>query len=161
METKTEVKQVSLWRAEGDDCYPVIYVNASIEGNTCEYHSRWKGATPSAYTGSTMARYRKDIEQSVTDCLTRWGKSAPGSTGRSRLGYDKTDFHVVFDNGCTYEGRFDLEYGGLDDGQTFFESLRHRMKWYANESYPEWASYTKDEWESYIKKMRNTLETWN
>ena len=58
--------------------------------------------------------------------LTRMAHSAPKSGG-----YDKTDFTVTFEDGETYDGRYDLKY-------TRDESLAEHMKsflmWYAGET---------------------------
>tara|TARA_B100001758_G_C18248820_1_gene524690 strand:+ start:433 stop:897 length:465 start_codon:yes stop_codon:yes gene_type:complete len=149
--TMTKIKQISLWRAEGrsEECYPIIFVNKDVEGNEVEYEGRWKNAT------LVEERLVSDIESEVQAFLFKWGKTAPKNGG-----YDKTDFRVTWDNGFSYEGRFDMEYGGLDAGQTFIKSLKGRMDYYKDMEYPKWASYSKEEHEEWQRNMKETLADW-
>ncbi len=146
-----EIKQVSLWRAEGPnkECYPIIFVNSNIDGNKCEYHSRWEKAI------LVEERTSKNILQDVQKHLFEWGKTAPKNGG-----YDKTDFRVDFDNGFVYEGTFNMQFGGLDSGQNFTDSLRYRMTYYSNAKYPEWMSFSKEEWEEHQDNLKIILEEW-
>ena len=141
---------MSLWRAEGrpGECYPLIFVNSNIDGNKCEYHSRWAKATLVEERTST------DIKQDVHYILYDWGKTAPKSGG-----YDKTDFRVDFDNGFVYEGRFDMAFGGLDDGKNFFESLRGRLEYYSETEWKEWHG-PQAEWIEQQNTFKKILEEW-
>jgi hypothetical protein len=148
----TEIKQVSLWRGEGkaDECYPIIFVNSNIKGNSSVSYSRWKKAAAKQIVKTN------DILIDVKTHLFEWGKTAP------KRGYDKTDFHVSFDNGFTYEGRFDMEFGGLDDGQDFFRSLRGRMEYYSGSHWTDLGNWgpTKEEHEKYQESLKATLAEW-
>jgi len=147
-----EIKQVSLWRAEGriEECYPIIFVN---EGNDFEYHGRWEKANAPSLIGCVSA----EIEQDVLEQMVEWGKTAPKGA------YDKTDFMVYFTNGFTYAGRFDMSYGGLDGGDHFFKSLRGRMEYYCGldwNNLGDWGP-TREEHEENSKAMKSTLGGWN
>jgi len=147
----TRIKQISLWRAEGrsEECYPIIFVNKDVEGNEVEYEGRWKNAT------LVEERLVSDIESKVQEFLFEWGKTAPKNGG-----YDKTDFRVKWDNGFSYAGRFDMEYGGLDGGQTFVNSLKGRLEYYKDMEYPSGVSYSKEEHEENQRAMKETLANW-
>jgi len=51
-----------------------------------------------------------DLWQAAQRRLDVWGRHAPSGGG-----YHKTDFHVEWEDGDTYTGRFDLVRGGRDD----------------------------------------------
>ena len=97
--------------------------------------------------------------------LTRWGHSAPKP---DEGGYDKCDFKVVWDNGESYEGRFDLQEGGTDAGEGFWASLRGRVSFYACARRPAhfddkcWAQHYKmaetEGWKASAEKMLNECE---
>jgi hypothetical protein len=157
-----EIKQVSLWRAEGriEECYPIIFVNDEIEDNHFEYHGRWdKDWNAEAEGGKNIlvGRKSKDIRQDVLEHMADWGKTAPKGA------YDKTDFLVHFTNGFTYTGRFDMSYGGLDGGQHFFKSLRGRMEYYSKQPWSNMGDWgpTKEEHEELNESLRMTLAGWN
>ena len=82
---------------------------------------------------------------SVLDTLRAWGKTAPKDGG-----YDKVDFEVQWEGGESYAGRFDMQHGGTDCGETFWVSLRRRLEFYACRVRP---SHFKDEyWEHHLKE---------
>lgn len=53
----------------------------------------------------------------------QWARTAPMPGG----GYDKCDFQIIWTNGSTYQGRFDLQWGGRDGDYYFHESVVHRL----------------------------------
>jgi len=151
-----EIKQVSLWRAEGriGECYPIIFVNENIEGNSFKYHGQWK-ETKDAGGGETLVGcMSKDIRGDVLKHMAHWGKTAP------KMGYNKTDFHVMFTNGFNYGGRFDMSAGGLDAGEHFFKSLRSRMEFFMKQKNQPWG-VDAQEWKDYQKAIGETLDGWN
>lgn len=87
--------------------------------------------------------------------LKKWGRSAPrpreaGGTG----GYDKTDFKVTFADGDTYDGRYDLIYGGTDDsGDDLFGHIKSHLLFLANERRPVW-TLAREDGERYWAKMQ-------
>jgi len=86
-----------------------------------------------------------NVVQEVLDKLWQWGLSAPKNGG-----YDKVDFKVEWEDGETYEGRFDMKYGGTDAGETFWASLQSRLELWACKRRPShfsdenWAYHCKD-----------------
>jgi hypothetical protein len=153
-----EIKQVSLWRAEGrhEECYPIIFVNDKIEDNHFEYRGRWdRDWNAEVERWQLVGRVSDDIRQDVLEHMADWGKTAPKGA------YDKTDFLVHFTNGFSYAGRFDMSYGGLDGGEHFFKSVRSRMKFYIDNERPAWIPCSVEEWDENIKAMRETLAEWN
>lgn len=59
--------------------------------------------------------------------LWQWGRSAP----EVGCGYDKCRFQVYWKDGSMYEGRFDLNRGGTEGGESFRDSFRYRVFFYA------------------------------
>lgn len=55
-----------------------------------------------------------------------WGRTAPRNGG-----YDKCDFKVYWVDGHSYQGRFDLAWGGYGDGELFHDSFLSRLRFYA------------------------------
>lgn len=62
----------------------------------------------------------------------RWGTTAPRSGG-----YDKCDFTLLWADGFTWDGRFDMQFGGLDNGEDFAESVRNRIVYYSGLRLPD------------------------
>lgn len=91
-----------------------------------------------AVTVKTFAEAQKQLK--------KWGRSAPrpresGGTG----GYDKTDFKVTFADGESYDGRYDLIYGGTDDsGDDLFWHIKNYLLFLANERRPVWTLTRED-----------------
>lgn len=103
---------------------------------TCEVF--YTTAKKPVYTGSgsQKANYTKvtNIQDAVLRQMYFWGLSAPQNGG-----YDKVDFTVNWrgkDN--YYSGRFDMKFGGTDEGETFWTSLKHRIEFYALLRRPAW-----------------------
>ena len=67
------------------------------------------------------------------DHLVRISHTAPEpKTGT----YDKCDFSIRFADGELYEGRFDLQKGGRDGGETLQEHVRNFLLFYAGKRKP-------------------------
>lgn len=60
--------------------------------------------------------------------LWRWGLSAPKETD---AGYDKVDFQVTWGNGFSYNGRYDLIFGGTDGHMHFENSVNSRLAYFS------------------------------
>lgn len=153
MKNNLTVLQVSLNRAEGliEECYPIIFTHHEHD---VQFEGRWD-------TQNSVVRVKRtiDVEGDVLMHMYEWGQTAPAK------GYDKIDFAVVFSNGFRYAGRFDSSQYGKEDGLTFFESLRHRMKYYANNEPPFYGiKKTREEartkWEESGKILNSILDNW-
>jgi hypothetical protein len=104
-----------------------------------------------------------DIAGAVIHQFCVWGQSAPEGGG-----YDKCDFKVVWDNGESYDGRFDMQRGGTDGNEAFWASLRGRVSYYACTRRPahfddkSWAHHCqmaeKEGWKASAEKMLNECE---
>ena len=135
---KAKVKLVALNRAEGPtkDCGSVIfYVGDQPEIGKQVRIREYNGH----FDGSSLVSCLSDgIADNVLARLRRWGDSAP----EAGQGYDKVDFLVRWDDGQEYEGRFDLQKGGQDSGESFWHSLRGRLGFFSCQRRP---SHFKDE----------------
>jgi hypothetical protein len=76
------------------------------------------------FKGATMVQ-AEDVVPWVSHQMLEWGCTAPKAGG-----YDKTDFIVQWEN-KSYSGRFDMEYGGTEDGESFWVSIKNRILFYA------------------------------
>jgi hypothetical protein len=135
-----KLTQVSLNRAEGphNQCYGVVF---SALRNEPVFEGRY-GAGPV---------FTNDIESAVLDMMREWGETAP------RRGYDKVDFKVYWDTGHSYEGRFDMSFGGLDAELSFFDSLRSRIS-YQVEVAPPWPFPSQEKWVEHLMYLKEILE---
>jgi hypothetical protein len=62
------------------------------------------------------------IPDAVMKVLRDWGRTAPKNGG-----YNKTDFEVHWEGDTGYSGRYDMEFGGTEGGETFWAALRRRL----------------------------------
>lgn len=148
------IKAVALNRAEGpsDDCYAVVFHTAEVCPGEIMNDRHFRHAA--------IAPVKADqVVEEVTALIREWSKTSP-DTG----GYDKTDFMVIWENGESYAGRFDMQKGGTDGGETFWASLRGRVAFYACRRRPahftdtNWACHCKNaETEGYKQQMEKVL----
>ena len=120
---KSKVSYVALNRAEGPsaECGAVVLYDGDVAPDN--YDDKY-----GHYSGAKFVRVKPgNLAGAVQEQFSKWGHTAPEPGG----GYDKCDFKVVWDNGESYEGRFDLQKGGRDGGEGFWESLRGRVGFYA------------------------------
>ena len=140
---KAKVKFVALNRAEGPtkDCGSVVF-HVEDRPKICGYNGHFDGS-------SFVTCPQDGIADSVRTRLFRWGDSAPDA-GK---GYDKVDFLVRWDNGMEYEGRFDMQKGGSDCGENFWESLKGRLGFFSCQRRP---SHFKDDsnWKYHCASMQ-------
>lgn len=85
-----------------------------------------------------------DIVKQVLDKLCRWGVTV------HRGSYDKVDFKVEWENGDEYAGRFDMQHGGTDAGQTFWHSLKSRLELWACKIKP--SHFSEQNWANHCKE---------
>ena len=103
------------------------------------------------------------VVDEVLSVLRDWGRTAPEDGG-----YDKTDFRVEWDNGESYEGRFDMQKGGTESGVDFWTSLKERVEYVACKRRPahfkdeHWAhhcaTYEKEGWRKQGENMLRECE---
>ena len=139
---KSKVKYVALNRAEGpiEKCVAVVfYVGEKPDVHGCNNH----------FDGATFIKVAEEvIVDDVQAKLRDWGESAP----EKRRGYDKVDFFVMWQNGLEYEGRFDLQKGGMDAGESFWQSLKGRLGVFSCRVRPK---HFKDaDWDHYQRQMK-------
>jgi hypothetical protein len=131
------IKFVGLNRAEGPcaECGAVVF----YVGEKPVVESRYfKNARfVEVVAGSIVANVGAQILQ--------WSRTAP-STG----GYDKVDFVVAWEGDYSYEGRFDMQAGGCDGGESFWGSLRSRIGFYACVRRP--AHFNDEHWANHCEK---------
>ena len=115
------------------------------------FEGRWE--TTPGWHGAAGAGpvYTNDIESAVLDMMREWGETAP------KRAYDKVDFKVYWDTGHSYEGRFDMSFGGFDGDETFFDSLKSRIT-YTTEMETLPLGYSKEKWASSRKYLKEILE---
>jgi len=82
----------------------------------------------------------------ATTRLREWSWSAP----KAGDGYDKCDFAIVFANGETYEGRFDLQQNLAGEG-SLEQHIQQHVKFYAGLFCP--AHMKRARYESYINEI--------
>ena len=71
--------------------------------------------------------------------LARWARTAPASGG-----YDKCDFSVSWEDGETYEGRYDLQNTGFNDsGETINGQMHSFLGFLAGTVRPAWVDDAK------------------
>lgn len=77
-------------------------------------------------------------------------------TAPSRGGYDKCDFKVIFEDGETYEGRYDLKHWSCEQDEGPSINLKERVGGYcrfmAGLIHPSWMK--DDEWESHLNHIQ-------
>ena len=141
---KSPVSFVAVNRAEGpaNECVAYVYHTGDKPADFDDERGHMEGATfvkcdPDALAGSVVCRF-------VT-----WGYTAP-KTG----GYDKCDFKVKWENGKTYEGRFDMEFGGKDGNESFWASLRRRVEFYSCSRRP--AHFKDAHWKHFCEEAEKT-----
>ena len=129
---KSAVKYVAVNRAEGpmNECGAVIFYVGDVAPVLDRYFKKAKA----------IRVLPGDIIKQVLFRFGQWGYSAPKEGG-----YDKCDFAVVWENGNSYEGRFDMQFGGLEDGLNFWASLQSRLEVRALRKRP--AHFTDKNWE--------------
>ena len=86
------------------------------------------------------------IEEAVLSAFRSWGYSSPK---KSDGGYDKLDFTVTWEGGEEYSGRFDMQFGGTDGGESFWASLRRRLDFGSCRCRPP--HFKDDHWAHYVK----------
>ena len=148
MREKSKVSYVVLKRAEGptNECGSVLfYVGDSPPEGYAEMP--WKASGGS-----------EDLKEAVDKQMVAWGRSAPEP---EKGGYDKCDFKVAWENGESYDGRFDLQMGGTADGKRFWESLKGRLEYYSCRVKPAHAADPKWEraWERHCLMFKT--EGWD
>lgn len=84
----------------------------------------------------------KNLFELATNTLRDWSWSAP----KSGCGYNKIDFKIKFENGNTYQGRYDLTQNWFQDEGTLSEHIKKFLTFYIkNPSHLE-----EKEWKNYI-----------
>jgi len=133
-----KIVYVALNRAEGPSakCGAVVFYRGSEAPVISDPH----------FKGATMVP-ASDIDLRVRRQIFEWGCSAPKNGG-----YDKTDFIVQWDNNQSYSGRFDMEYGGTEDGETFWVSLKNRIRFYAGLRRP--AHFGDTAWAAFVDRNK-------
>lgn len=133
---KSNVKYVAINRAEGptNECGAVIFY---VGDNAPVLDGYFKKAM-------TYQVSPADITNEVIRKFRAWGYSAPKEGG-----YDKCDFLVVWENSSSYAGRFDMEYGALEGGLSFWASLKNRLEIRALRKRP--SHFTDKNWELFSK----------
>ena len=157
---KSKVSFVAVNRAEGsgDECGAVVFYDGDIAPEN--YDDKY-----GHYRGAKLVRVKPgNLAGAVQEQFSKWGHTAP-EIGN---GYHKCDFKVVWQNGEHYEGRFDLQKGGRDGGEGFWESLGGRVAFYACVRRPshfndkQWAYHreqaVKAGWKSEAEKMLSECE---
>lgn len=146
-----KLTQVSLNRAEGphNQCYAVVF---SALRNEPVFEGRWE--TTPGWHGAAGAGpvFTNDIESAVLDMMREWGETAP------KRGYDKVDFKVYWDTGHSYEGRFDMSFGGLDAELSFFDSLRSSISYLVELDNPGWPFPSQEKFDEHVKYLKEILE---
>jgi hypothetical protein len=135
-----KVKYVALNRAEGptNECGMVVFVNGEERPEIIDRH--FSGAKYVYVNEGTLCGL-------VLKKMFNWGETAPEGGG-----YDKVDFIVGWEGDLSYAGRFDMEKGGKENGNTFLVSLKNRIETYAMRRHP---SHMDDEqWSRFCKRMK-------
>jgi len=150
---KSPVRFVSVNRAEGPnaECVAFVYHAGDKPADFDDERSHMAGATFVKCEPGKLA-------EAVIRRFSTWGMTAPDSGG-----YDKCDFKVAWENGETYEGRFDMKRGGTDGDESFWTSLRRRVEFYACARRPahfkdaHWKHFCeeaeKEGWKKQMEKM--------
>ena len=157
MSTKSKVSYVVVNRAEGptEECGAVLFYSGDVVPVDYDDKSgHYRGAVPVKCAA---------IMDEVQKQFTKWGHSAPDDDC-----YDKCDFKVVWENGESYEGRYDLQKGGTDGKEYFVQSLKNRVGFYACVRRPshfndkDWASHCaraeSEGWKAETEKFINECE---
>jgi len=133
-----KIVYVALNRAEGPSakCGAVVFYRGSEAPVISDPH----------FKGATMVP-ASDIDLRVRRQIFEWGCSAPKNGG-----YDKTDFIVQWDNNQSYSGRFDMQYGGTENGESFWVSLKNRILFYAGLRRP--AHFDDASWNDFIDRHK-------
>lgn len=136
---KIGVKAVALSRAEGliEECYAVVYYKGETAPVIDDRH----------FKNAALIPVSGDIVSEVHQKLVEWGRTSPDPESGC---YDKTDFMVIWEDGESYAGRFDMQNGGTDGGETFWESLKSRIAFYACVRRP--SHFTDEHWASHCKR---------
>jgi hypothetical protein len=77
--------------------------------------------------------------------LARWSHTAPKS------GYDKCDFVVTWENGETYEGRYDLQHMSVGGYPSIDRQMQHFMRFVIGERKP--ARYSQEDYERCLTEI--------
>jgi hypothetical protein len=133
-----KIVYVALNRAEGPSakCGAVVFYRGPEVPVISDPHFR----------GATMVQV-EDVGAKVQHQISYWGCSAPKNGG-----YDKTDFIVQWENNQAYAGRFDMEYGGTEAGENFWESLKNRIRFYAGLRRP--AHFCDTAWAAFVDRNK-------
>jgi len=128
---------VFLNRAEGptSECKSVVF---------CPKDSQ--EVSPIGRFANSQFVHTNEISTAVLVQLAKWGHSAPKNGG-----YDKIDFLVQWENGHSYGGRFDLQRGGADRGQTFWVNLKNNLGLFSLLRRP--ISMTDSQWEDFCERI--------
>ena len=134
---KKAVNYVALNRAEGpsNECGAVIFYVGEVAPRIEDKH----------FAGACLRPVKAgEITTEVLRQFRNWGYSAPQGGG-----YDKCDFEVGWEGGQSYNGRFDMQYGGTDGRENFWASLQGRLEFYSLRRRPvhfkdaHWANFCK------------------
>jgi len=137
-----KVKYVALNRAEGlvSQCGAVVFIEDGQEIPVTEDKRHFNGAKCVYVQPGTL-------RSAVIQKMSEWGRTAPDDGG-----YDKVDFEVGWENGLVYGGRFDMQYGGTDGGETFWTSLKGRVEFYALKRRP--SHFNDEQWNSFCERVK-------
>lgn len=122
---KNEITFVALNRAEGPtkECYAVVF-----------YVTKKRPVIKDSHFKNAKFVQIYDIRDSVLRQFFIWGMTAP-----QKGGYDKVDFCVNWrGRNNSYTGRFDMKFGGTDDGKSFWANLESSLNFYAGLQKPDW-----------------------
>ena len=129
---------VLLNRVEGPkaECQSVVF---------CHKDSQEAPAPIGRFANAQLV-HTNEIATEVLVQLAKWGISAPEGGG-----YDKIDFLVQWENGHSYGGRFDLQRGGCDRGQSFWVNLKNNLGLFALLRRP--ISMTDSQWDDFCERI--------
>ena len=98
------------------------------------------------FWGAKMVQV-EDVGAKVQHQIFDWGQTAPWGGG-----YNKTDFIVQWENNQAYAGRFDMKYGGTEDGESFWVSIKNRIRFYAGLRRP--AHFCDTAWAAFVDRNK-------
>jgi hypothetical protein len=93
--------------------------------------------------GNRVARSFKAADE----FLRQWAHTAPKKGG----GYDKTDFKVEWEDGETYQGRYDLQREDATKAALLGPHITDWLTFHAGLRYPD--HMTREQYENYLKQV--------
>lgn len=96
--------------------------------------------------GQTGERIVHSLE-AADEVLKKWAQTAPKPGG----GYDKTDFKVTFDDGETYEGRYDLKQEDRKKKSLLGTHIQENLVFYGGLHRP--SHLTAEQYDQFIENM--------